>query len=130
MDISVRLGEARKVEASVNGYTVKTDQPVADGGSGESPSPFDYFLASIATCAGYYVVDFCLTREISVDGISVTMHAPRNPETHRIENATIRIKLPEEFPKKYEKAVVRAAEFCSVKKHLEHGISFETVAHR
>ena len=130
MVIGVRMGSGRIVEAEVNGAIIKTDQPVEDGGNGTAPSPFDFFLTSIATCAGYYVLDFCRNRDISTDDIGIEMQANRNPDTHRIETVQIDIKLPDDFPAKYEKAVVRAAELCSVKKHIEHGISFETRALR
>ena len=58
-----------KVEAYFKGYTITTDQPKDEGGDESAPSPFDLFLASIATCAGYYVLSFCQKRNISADKI-------------------------------------------------------------
>jgi ribosomal protein S12 methylthiotransferase accessory factor len=130
MNIGVRMGSERVVEAELNGVVIKTDQPVKDGGGGTAPSPFDLFLASIATCAGYYVLDFCRNRDLPTDDITIEMSADRDPETHLVGDVQIEISLPDSFPAKYEKAVVRAAELCSVKKHLEHGIDFETRATR
>ena len=39
------------------------------GGNGSAPPPFDLFLASLATCAGIYVLGFCEKRSIPHDGI-------------------------------------------------------------
>ena len=101
-----------------------------DNGGGTALSPFDFFLVSIAACAGYYVQDFCRRREISTDEIDLRMHITRDDQTHMINEAAIEINLPPSFPARYEKAVVRAAQLCSVKKHIEQGISIESYTRR
>jgi putative redox protein len=126
MDIAVRLGSGRVVEVDIHGRTIKTDQPLKEGGENTAPSPFDLFLTSIAACAGYYVLDFCRTRDIPTENITLTTHVHRDRESHMIENMGIDVALPPDFPAKYEKAVVRAVELCSVKKHIEQGIDFQT----
>jgi ribosomal protein S12 methylthiotransferase accessory factor len=118
------------VEAEVGPHIIKTDQPTTSGGGGTAPSPFDLFLASIATCAGFYVLDFCRKRDIPTDDIGIRIRAPRDPGSHMIERVQIELMLPPEFPKKYEKAVARAAEMCSVKKHIENGLTFVTAVTR
>ena len=128
MEISFPGGAA--VDAHFKGFTVHTDQPVKAGGEDSGPAPFDLFLASIATCAGYYVLEFCERRDIPTDGIGVDMRTTRNPESRRFEEIEIAIRLPSTFPEKYEKAVVQAANACSVKKHLEHGPTFKTFTTR
>lgn len=118
MDISVRYAGGRSVEAKVKDYTVVADQPATQGGEGSAPSPFDLFLASIATCAGFYVYDFCIHRDIPVDDLGLVMHTDRNQETRMLTSIEIEVMLPVDFPKKYETAVLRAVDLCAVKKHL------------
>lgn len=108
----------KKVQAEVRGFIVTTDQSEASGGDGSAPSPFDLFLASIGTCTGYYVMAFCQQREIPTDDIEVTMDLVRNAERHLIERIDIAISLPESFPDRYVGACVKAAEQCTVKRHL------------
>jgi putative redox protein len=36
-----------------------------------------------------------------------------------VERIEIDVRLPEGFPERYREAVVRAAQLCAVKKHLE-----------
>ncbi len=114
-----------RVDAEYKEFVIKTDQPVYSGGDGSAPAPFDLFLASIATCAGYYVLAFCNKREIPTEKAAVVMKTKRNPETKRIEKISIEIQLPPEFPEKYKKAVIKAVDSCSVKAHILNPPAFE-----
>jgi ribosomal protein S12 methylthiotransferase accessory factor len=117
-----------RVEAEYKGFVIKTDQPAYQDGEGSEPSPFDLFLASLATCAGYYVLTFCNKRGISTDKAAVVMRTSRSPETKRIEKISIEIQLPPEFPEKYKKAVIKAVDSCSVKIHILNPPAFEVLA--
>ena len=43
----------------------------------------------------------------------------KNPEKKMLSKVILDIALPPEFPQKYRRAVVKAAELCSVAKHLQ-----------
>jgi putative redox protein len=118
MDIVVTFPGGRRVDARFGEHLVRTDQPAEHGGSGAFPEPFDLFLASLATCAGAYVLGFCLARGISTDGIEIVQRARFADETHRLEGVELELSLPVTFPEKYRDAIVRAAEGCKVKKTL------------
>jgi putative redox protein len=115
---TITLGGGKKVDAKVREFTVRTDQPTSSGGDDTAPSPFELFLASLGTCAGFYVASFCQARSIPTDGISLTQTIIRNDTTHMVEKIVIDVLLPPSFPEKYRGAVVKAAESCTVKKHL------------
>ena len=117
--IKVSFPGGQKVSAHMRGFEIKTDQPLTAGGENSAPTPFEYFLSSLATCAGIYVLNFFLERELSTEGLEVAADYSRNPETKLVENYEIRIKLPKDFPEKYKSAVIRTAELCTVKKHLQ-----------
>ena len=114
----ITFGGGKKVDAHVRDFIINTDQPISDGGLNSAPSPFELFLASIGTCAGFYVVSFCQARSISTENIKLTQTIIRNDTTHMVEKIKIEILLPPEFPEKYKGAVIKAAESCTVKKHL------------
>jgi ribosomal protein S12 methylthiotransferase accessory factor len=114
----IKLAGGKKVNVAIRGFTISTDQPISDGGENSAPSPFELFLASLGTCAGYFVVSFCQARHIPTEGIKMTQTVARNDATHMVEKILIDISLPAGFPDKYKDAVVRAAESCTVKKHL------------
>jgi len=124
MDMEIRYEGGKKVAADFRGFTVHTDQRVEDGGEDSAPAPFDFFLASIGTCAGFYVSAFCESRKIDVRGISLRLRAERSADDTRLEAVRIEIGLPPGFPDKYRKAVVRSAEQCSVKKAIQNPPEF------
>lgn len=126
MEISVNFAGGRVVETTVRDHIIKTDQTLKEGGENSAPTPFDLFLASISTCSAYYVLKFCLERKIPFEGVGLTMITDPDEKTKMLKKISIAIKLPPEFPAKYAKAVVKAAETCSVKKHLLSPPAFET----
>ncbi len=114
-----------RVDAQVGPFTIKTDQPQHGGGEGSAPAPFALFLASIGTCAGIYVLGFCTQRGLPTEGIEIVQRTESDPGTRMIAKVHLDIKVPASFPEKYHEALIRAANQCAVKKHLEHPPSFE-----
>jgi putative redox protein len=120
MEMLIDFPGGVRVDAHFNGFTVRTDQPVDDGGDNSAPTPFDIFLSSIGTCAGFYVLNFCCRRGLPVEGIRLIQRVQRNEATRLVEALSIEIQLPADFPARYKAAVIRAAELCTVKKHFDH----------
>ncbi len=127
-EIRVNFPGGTRVNAEVKGRVIETDQPVYQGGEGTAPAPFDLFLASIATCSGFYVLAFCQNRGISLEKASVVMKTEKNPESKMIEKISIEVHLPPEFPEKYKNAVLKAVDTCTVKAHIIHPPKFELSA--
>jgi putative redox protein len=126
-EMKVTFPGGTRVDASYKGFVIETDQPVYQGGEGSAPAPFDLFLASIATCSGWYVLSFCQQRKISLDGASVVMKTERDPQKKMIVKMTITVHLPPGFPEKYKNAVIKAINLCAVKKHMEDPPAFEVI---
>jgi ribosomal protein S12 methylthiotransferase accessory factor len=116
--VEIRFPGGQRVDAFYKGFTIRTDQPEAEGGENTAPSPFDLFLSSIGTCAGFYVLNFCRKRNIPYQDMELVLNAERNQAKDLIGKITIELKLPVDFPKQYREAVIRAANLCAVKKHL------------
>lgn len=125
MEMIVDFPGGTRVDAHFGSFVVSTDQPAGNGGQDTAPSPFELFLASLATCAGFYVLGFCKMRGIPCEGIRLVQKLERNPSTKMVGKVMVEIQLPGEFPQQYVSAVVRAAESCMVKKHLENPPVFE-----
>jgi ribosomal protein S12 methylthiotransferase accessory factor len=119
MEMVVTFPGGMKVDAHYKGHRIRTDQPGGEGGENTAPSPFDLFIASIGTCTGFYVMVFCRERNLSTDDITVVLNSERNREKKLITKMTVEIRLPADFPRKYEKAVIAAANQCTVKRHLQ-----------
>jgi putative redox protein len=107
-----------RVEARLGAHTVVTDQPPAHGGTDAGPSPYDLFLASIASCAGFYAAAFCTSRKIPMEGLAVSLDVDEDDATHLPKELTVNLTLPEAFPDAYRAAILRAVENCKVKKAI------------
>ena len=124
MEMMIDFPGGDRVDAHFGPFTVLTDQGDARGNPGSAPTPFSLFLASIATCAGIYVLGFCKQRNLPTDGMKLIQRAHRNPQTGMVESVELEIQTPQGFPEKYLPSLIRSAELCAVKKHLEKPPSF------
>lgn len=125
MEMIIDFPGGARVDAHFGTFTVQTDQPPMGGGEGSAPTPFSIFLASIGTCAGIYVLGFCKQRGLSTEGIRIVERIHRSPVSGLVEKIDLEIQVPPEFPQKYYESLIRSAELCAVKKHLEHPPQFE-----
>ncbi len=125
MNMTISFPGGARVDAQFGPFTVQTDQPAQGGGEGSAPTPFALFLASLGTCAGIYVLGFCKQRGLATDGIRISQRVEQDSATGLIGNVDMDIEVPPDFPEKYHSSLVRAAEQCAVKKHLERPPNFE-----
>lgn len=107
-----------RVNARNNGFEIATDQPEKNGGENTAPSPFDLFLMSLGTCAGFFALRFCQQRDLPTEGLRLTLESDRNHDTKRLDRVLITLQLPNGFPEKYRGAILRATDQCAVKKAL------------
>ena len=119
MEMEIVFPGEERVDARVGNLVIETNQDRT------APSPFALFLASIGTCAGIYVVQFCRQRGLSTEGMRIIQRTHTNRDTRMIERLELDIQVPPEFPEKYHDALIRSAQLCSVKKHMESPPAFE-----
>lgn len=124
MSIDVTFPGGVAVNATFRDHTIRTDQP-RPLGEDSAMSPFDLFLASIATCAGFYALRFCQQRELPTDGLAVRLTTVRDPERKMVSTVRIDLTTPVGFPEKYREAIVRSIDQCAVKKHVLEPPTFE-----
>ena len=126
MEMEISFPGGLRVDASYRGDLIRTDQPVRSGGEGSAPPPFSLFLASIGTCVGIYVLRFCQKRGIPTENVRIVQRMQKNPDTRMIDKISLEIQVPPDFPEKYHAALVRTAEQCAVKRHIDNPPVFET----
>jgi putative redox protein len=119
MDMEIVFPGGARVDAVAGNMVITTNQ------DGSAPSPFSLFLASMGTCAGIYVLNFCLQRNLPTDGLRIIQRTHTDPMTRMIDKVEFDIQLPPGFPEKYKDAVIRSAELCAVKKHIDRPPKFE-----
>ncbi|MDA8412475.1 MAG: OsmC family protein [Desulfobacteraceae bacterium] len=132
MEMKITFPGGKRVNAEMGDIVIPTDQPQEDGGEGTAPTPYAYFLASLGTCAGIYVLSFCQQRGIATEGLSLIQQMEFGVDADgrkRLSRLTFDIMLPAGFPEKYRNAIVKAAELCTVKKVIMDPPEFVISAH-
>ncbi len=124
MEITVNFLDNLRLEAKFDDFTVITDQPVRYKGDGTAPSPFDYFLASSALCAAYFIKVYCLSRDIPTDDIRVSQNNIIDPENRYNQTFQIQVELPDNISEKDRLGILRSADRCTVKKVIQQGPEF------
>ena len=129
MEINVNFLDNLRLEAKFDDFTVIADQPIRYKGDGSAPSPFDYFLASSALCAAYFVKVSCAARDIPTEGIRLSQNNIVDPENRYNQIFQIQVELPESISEKDKTGILRSIERCTVKKVVQEGPEFaiETV---
>ncbi|MBN2389607.1 MAG: OsmC family protein [Anaerolineae bacterium] len=122
-DMVISFPGGERVDAAADNIVIKTDQ------NGSAPTPFALFLASIGTCAGIYVLSFCQQRGLPTENIRIRQSMVSDPHTHMISQVNLDIDLPTGFPKKYKTALIKSAQLCAVKRHLENPPYFKIETH-
>jgi ribosomal protein S12 methylthiotransferase accessory factor len=125
MDMEITFTGNKKINTTINGHIIKTDQPVPSGGENSAPSPYELFLASIGTCAGVYVKSFCDNRNLPTANIKLIQSLEYSAETKLPSKISIKIELPADFPEKYREALINVAELCAVKRTIANPPVFE-----
>lgn len=124
MEIKVNFLDNLRLEAKFDDFTVVADQPIRYKGDGSAPGPFDYFLASSALCAAYFVKLYCQTRNISTDNIRLSQNNIVDPENRYNQIFKIQVELPADISAKDRQGILRSIDRCTVKKVVQTGPEF------
>jgi len=124
MEIKVNFLDKLRLEAKFDDFTVIADQPIRYKGDGSAPGPFDYFLASSALCAAYFVKLYCDTRNIPTENIRLSQNNIVDPENRYQQTFKIQVELPADISAKDRQGILRSIERCTVKKVVQTGPEF------
>ena len=125
MEIKVNFLDNLRLEAKFDDYTLIADQPIRYKGDGSAPSPFDYFLASSAMCAAYFIKVYCVARDLSTDGIRLSQNNIVDPEDRYNQIFQIQVELPDTLSEKDRAGILRSIDRCTVKKVVQTGPEFK-----
>lgn len=124
MQVQVKYLENLKLEALFDDYRVISDQPVRYKGDGTAPGPFDYFLASSAMCAAYFVLVYCKARNIPTEDISISQNNIIDPENRYNQKIVITLEIPESITKKDREGMIASIDRCTVKRVIQNNPEF------
>ncbi|WP_461209796.1 OsmC family protein [Desulfocurvus sp. DL9XJH121] len=123
--LDITYEDGMRMVVNVDGHAVATDMPVAKGGQDTAANPFLLFLAGLTSCSALFARKFCTERDIPTEGLAVRGVCEVGDPTC-LEGMTLQLTLPEGFPEKYRKAIVKAVEQCPVKKTVLNPPAIET----
>ncbi|MDY7219257.1 OsmC domain/YcaO domain-containing protein [Denitrificimonas sp. JX-1] len=124
MEIKVNFLDNLRLEAKFDDFSVVADQPIRYKGDGSAPGPFDYFLASSALCAAYFVKLYCQARDIPTENIRLSQNNIVDPENRYKQMFKIQVELPEDISDKDRQGILRSVERCTVKRVVQNGPDF------
>lgn len=101
-------------ESTMGDHKLIIDVPGDWGGQNRGPTPPQVFIASLGSCVGALVVNYCNKAGLNTEGLSVDVSFDKVPDPTRLENIDITVDLPNAEIKGREKAILRVAEHCPV----------------
>ena len=124
MEIKVNFLDNLRLEAKFDDFTVVADQPIRYKGDGSAPGPFDFFLASSALCAAFFVKLYCQARDIPTENIRLSQNNIVDPENRYKQMFKIQVELPEDISDKDRQGILRSVERCTVKRVVQNNPDF------
>src|SRR3546814_18877390 len=124
MEIKFNFLDKLRLEAKFDDFTVIADQPIRYKGDVSAPGPFDYFLASSALCAAYFVKLYCNTRNIPTENIRLSQNNIVDPENRYQQIFKIQLELPSDISDADRRGILRSIERCTVKNVVQAGPEF------
>ena len=104
------------------------DQPADNGGSDRGMTPPEMLAASLGACSAHYAAEYLRVRNLSAEGLEVTVHAEKVKPPARLDKFRIEVVVPGLDPQ-HEAGVRRAVDACLIHNTLLHAPSIETVVH-
>jgi len=101
-------------ESVIGNHTIKIDVPESMGGSDRGPMPPQLFVASLGSCIGALVAQYCQNNGIDHEGMSVEVAFDKADDPTRLVDLKATVKLPNGDCEKRVKAIERVAEYCPV----------------
>ena len=126
MEVIAQYLNGVKFEVDARGHRAICDQPTTNAGQDAGMSPPEFLLASLATCAGYYALEYLKTRSLPAEGLSVRVVAEKARQPARLGKFTIEVTAPD-VEERHKEGMLRAVRACLVHNTLLNAPAIETV---
>lgn len=128
MEVMARYGGGVAFEVAARGHRIICDQPKDNAGADTGMSPPELLLSALATCAGYYAVQYLSTRGLPADGVEVRVTGGKALKPARLADLRIEVDVPG-IDDRHEAAISRAVKACLIHNTLLNAPVIETVVH-
>ncbi len=114
-------------ESKIGSHTLKIDVPESMGGKERGPMPPQLFIASLGSCVGALVADYCQKVDIDATDMVVDVTFDKTDSPTRLTNIKVQVRLPHGDCSKRMIALERVAKHCPVHETIDtlEEIAFE-----
>jgi uncharacterized OsmC-like protein len=118
-NFSVVHQNADRFQLQIRGHQLLCDQPLADGGDDQGPTPTELFVGSLAACVGFYARRFLARHDLDATGLRVeaafTMSTDRPA---RVDTITLRLLVPCPLEEHRRRGLLAVVDHCTVHNSL------------
>ncbi len=101
-------------ESKLGNHSVIIDVPAGMGGHDRGPTPPELFVASLGSCVGAFIAQYCGRAGIDARDMTVDVSFDKADEPVRLVNLKVRVELPHGQCADRQAAMRRVAEHCPV----------------
>src|SRR5215217_843850 len=114
-NLSVAHQGGDRFELGVRGHRLTCDQPLADGGDDQGPTPTELFVGSLAACVGFYARRFLARHDLEAAGLRVEADFTMSPDRPaRVDTITLRLLVPGPLEPNRRRALLAVVDHCTV----------------
>lgn len=118
MEMKIAYRSGKKFIATCRGKQLIIDQPLENGGTDEGMTPPEAFIASIGSCMGVYVLNYCRNANINPTDMILSIEWDKAKSPARISKINVEIKIPKSKMKERSEAILKVANHCLVHQTL------------
>jgi len=118
MKLNVEFVGKMKFKVKTRDHEFITDLPEKLGGDNEAPTPSHFFISSLASCVGVFIVKYLNTAKLNPEGLSIEIDAEKTGDHSWFNIININIRIPNAELGKRKKALLRVAEKCVIHQTL------------
>jgi putative redox protein len=113
------LGDVQ-FEVEARGHKILCDQPADSGGYDEGMTPPELLLASLGTCAAFYVVEYLRAQKLAKNSPKVRVSADKLKGPARMDNFRIQVDVPLDLTPVHRAGIERAVHKCLIHNTLQN----------
>ncbi len=118
MEVKITHVDHVKFAIHARSHSILCDQPADNGGEDSGMTPPELMLASLGSCAAFYAVQFLKARNLSDNGVEVSVNADKLMRPARLGNFRIHVTCPVALTEEQTEGMMRSVHHCLIHQTL------------
>lgn len=107
-------------KTKIRGHEIVMDLSEKLGGDNTAPTPTEFFMASLGSCAGLFAVRYLQTAKLNPEGLSIDLDWKFDRNKTRIERIQISVSVPNATLGRRKKALLMVVRKCIIHNTLKN----------